>query len=83
MKINEAYTSTTCLRYGHLNKVAGRTYRCRACDHRAHCDGVGAVNILNQGMHGKIRPGECVNPHESRITLSRRGPAEPGELLVG
>ena len=91
VKLSEAYTSQTCPHCGHLNKVAGRTYRCRACDYRAHRDGVGAVNILNQGMHsGEIRPGELLVP--LRITYRRpvplqgalrRSPAEPREIVGG
>jgi putative transposase len=89
--ISEAYTSQTCPHCGHLNKVAGRTYRCRACGYRAHRDGVGAVNILNKGMHaGEIRPGELLVP--LRITYrrpvplrgtSRRSPAEPRQVAGG
>jgi len=88
LKISEAYTSQTCPRCGHLTKVAGRTYHCRACGYRAHRDGVGAVNILNKGMHsGEIRPGELLVP--LRITYRRpvplrgalrRSPAEPREI---
>ena len=70
--ISEAYTSQTCPHCGHLNKVAGRTYRCRACGYQAHRDGVGAVNILNKGMHGEIRPGEFFVPQ--RITYRRPVP---------
>jgi putative transposase len=88
--ISEAYTSQTCPHCGHLNKVAGRTYHCRACDYRAHRDGVGAVNILNKGMHGEIRPGTILVPE--RITYrrpvplkgtSRRSPAEPWHVAGG
>ena len=90
IKISEAYTSQTCPHCGHLNKVAGRTDHCRACDYRAHRDGVGAVNILNKGMHGEIRPGEFLVP--PRITYRRpvplqgalrRSPAEPREIAGG
>ncbi len=70
--ISEAYTSQTCPRCGHLNKVAGRTYHCQACGYRAHRDGVGAVNILTKGMHGEIRPGEILVPQ--RITYRRPVP---------
>jgi putative transposase len=89
--ISEADTSQTCPQCGQLNKVAGRTYHCRACAYRAHRDGVGAVNILNKGMHsGEIRPGECVVPE--RITdrrpvplqgAFRRSPTEPREIAGG
>ena len=72
VKISEAYTSQTCPHCGRLTKVAGRTYRCRACGYRAHRDGVGAVNILNKGMHGTIRPGEFLVP--KRITYRRPVP---------
>ena len=72
IKISEAYTSQTCPQCGHLTQVAGRTYRCRACSYRAHRDGVGAVNILNQGMHGEIRPGTFLVP--PRITYRRPVP---------
>ncbi len=51
-KGSEAYTSQTCPRCGHLNKVAGRTYHCRACNYTAHRDAVGSVNILNKAVHG-------------------------------
>ncbi|NMP25236.1 transposase, partial [Sulfobacillus sp. DSM 109850] len=74
MKISEAYTSQTCPRCGHLTKVAGRTYHCRACGYRAHRDGVGAVNILNKGMHGEIRPGLICVPE--RITYRRPVPLQ-------
>ena len=88
--ISEAYTSQTCPHCGHLNKMAGRIYRCRACGYRAHRDGVGAVNILNKGMHGEIRPGELYVP--PRITYRRpvplkralrRSPAEPRQVAGG
>jgi putative transposase len=89
--MSEAYTSQTCPHCGHLNKVAGRTYRCRACGYRAHRDGVGAVNILNKGMHqGEIRPGTILVPE--RITYRRpvplkgalrRSPAEPRHVAGG
>ncbi|PSR21969.1 MAG: hypothetical protein C7B45_08750 [Sulfobacillus acidophilus] len=73
IQISEAYTSQTCPHCGHLNKVAGRTYHCRACDYRAHRDGIGAVNILNKGMYsGEIRPGEFLVPQ--RITYRRPVP---------
>ncbi|WP_020374168.1 RNA-guided endonuclease InsQ/TnpB family protein [Sulfobacillus thermosulfidooxidans] len=91
IKISEAYTSQTCPHCGHLNKVAGRTYHCRACDYQAHRDGVGAVNILNKGMHqGEIRPGTLLVPE--RITYRRpvpfkralrRSPAEPRHVAGG
>ena len=72
MLISEAYTSQMCPHCGHLNKVASRTYRCRACDYRAHRDGVGAVNILNKGMHGEILPRTILVP--KRITYRRPVP---------
>ncbi len=72
VQISEAYTSQTCPQCGHLTKMAGRTYRCRACGYRAHRDGVGAVNILNKGMHGEIRPGALLVP--PRITYRRPVP---------
>ena len=73
IKISEAYTSQTCPRCGHLNKMAGRTYRCRACAYRAHRDGVGAAEgILNKGMYGAIRPGVILVP--PRITYRRPVP---------
>ncbi|MCY0881770.1 MAG: zinc ribbon domain-containing protein [Firmicutes bacterium] len=90
MKISEAYTSQTCPRCGHLTKVAGRIYRCRACGYQAHRDGVGAVNIRSKGMHGAIRPGEILVP--PRITYRRpvpfrgtlrRSPAEPRQVAGG
>ena len=90
IKINEAYTSQTCPPCGHLNKVAGRTYRCRACGYQAHRDDVGAVNIWSRGMYGEIRPGELLVP--KRITYRRpvplkgtlrRSPAEPRHVAGG
>ena len=62
MLIREAYTSHC----DHLNKVASRTDRFGPCDDRAHRDGVGAVNILNKGMHGEILPSTILVP--KRIT---------------
>ncbi|MCL6564677.1 MAG: transposase, partial [Firmicutes bacterium] len=48
--ISETHTSQTCPHCGHLNTVAGRFIRGRACNDLAHRDGVGAVNILKKGM---------------------------------
>ncbi len=90
IKISEAYTSQTCPQCGHLTKMAGRTYRCRESGYRAHRDGVGAVNILNKGMHGAIRPGLILAPE--RITYRRpvplkgtlrRSPAESRHVAGG
>ena len=48
-----------------------------ACQHQAHRDGVGSVNILNKGMHqGKIRPDLSVVQRRSvplQGALRRRG----------
>jgi putative transposase len=70
--------------------IAGRTYHCRAYDGRAPRDGVGAVNILNKGMHsGEIRPRECLVPERitdrrpMALNTSRRSPAEPREIAGG
>lgn len=72
-KGSEAYTSQTCPRCGHLNKVAGRTYRCRACNYTAHRDAVGSVNILNKAVHGgTIQPGAFLVPE--RIKYRRPAP---------
>ena len=77
IKISEALadTSQTCPHCGHLNKVAGRTYHCRACDYRAHRDGVGAVTILNQGMHSREnRPRGAVSTPTDHVSPSRSPP---------
>jgi len=72
-KSSEAHTSQTCPHCGHLNKVAGRTYRCRACNYTSHRDAVGAVNILNKAVHGgTIRPGAFLVPE--RIKYRRPVP---------
>lgn len=72
-KGSEAYTSQTCPHCGHLNKVAGRTYRCRSCGYKAHRDAVGSVNILSKGVHGgEIRPGVFLVP--KRIKYRRPVP---------
>ncbi len=73
--ISEADTFGTCPHCDYLNKVAGRTYHCRACDYRAHRDGVGAVNILNKGMHsGEIRPRGAVSTPTDHVSPSRSPP---------
>jgi len=66
---SEAYTSKTCPKCGHLNKVAGRTYRCRGCGYQAHRDAVGAINILNKGVNaGEIVPGTLLVPKEIKYS---------------
>ena len=73
--ISEAYTSQTCPICGHRTRVAGRTYRCRRCGYTAHRDAVGAVNILNKGVHqGVIQPG--ILPATERVTYRRPVPVK-------
>jgi putative transposase len=79
VKQSEAYTSKTCPNCGHLNKVAGRTYKCQVkkggCGYTAHRDGVGAVNILNKAVNtvtgncdGAIVPGTIFVPKQIKYS---------------
>ncbi|MFI6848138.1 zinc ribbon domain-containing protein [Kitasatospora sp. NPDC050467] len=46
-------TSRTCPRCGHVsaeNRPTRDTFHCVACDHRAHADTVGAINVLRAGL---------------------------------
>ncbi|MCL4522046.1 MAG: transposase [Firmicutes bacterium] len=75
--MSEADTSQTCPHCGHPTKMGGRTYHCRACDYRVHRDRVGAVNILNTGMHSEeIRPGGVFGASTDRVSPSR--PSQDG-----
>jgi len=58
--INEAYTTRTCPVCGNQHKPAGRTYRCKNCGGIFARDEVGAVNILNKYINGKIKPGMII-----------------------
>lgn len=52
--INEAYTSKTCPRCGHLNKPKGRNYTCSLCGFAGHRDNVGSTNILSKRITGHL-----------------------------
>ena len=69
VRLSEAYTSKTCPKCGHLNRVAGRTYRCRGCSCTAHRNAVGAINILNKGVNtGEIVPSTLLVPKQIKYS---------------
>jgi hypothetical protein len=70
--INEAYSSKTCPACLHINRPAGRHYRCRACQFACHRDAVGAINILMRTRHGTYTR---IDPDTSiRVTYLRATP---------
>jgi putative transposase len=50
--VNPAYTSQTCPRCGHVSRENrnGIKFRCVKCNHTAHADQVGAINIKSRGQ---------------------------------
>ena len=51
--VNPANTSRTCPSCGHVaaeNRVSQAGFRCVGCDHYAHADVVGALNVLRAGL---------------------------------
>jgi transposase len=85
--VDEAYTSQTCpgtLPDGtaclHCYKPKGRVYRCPAGGFTAHCDGVGAANLLSQHNTGK--PGQVWPPGETyrHPFVGKRRPLDTREL---
>ncbi len=48
VRCNEAYTSKTCPKCGHIHKQLGgsKVHKCQACGHKAPRDWVGALNII-------------------------------------
>lgn len=56
---SEHYTSQTCPACGAKHKPSGRRYVCD-CGYTGVRDEVGAVNLLNRHLNGKILPGKIV-----------------------
>jgi len=53
------HTSQTCPGCGHVapeNRRTQQQFLCVACGHKAHADGVGAVNILVSPWRGRLWP---------------------------
>ena len=81
---NEAYTSQTCPKCGHIKKPNNRNYHCPKCSFKYHRDGVGAINLWKK-VSGVINtpvswdPGSPLgvrfNWHLSRLGLNPRKPA--------
>jgi putative transposase len=57
--ISEAYSSQTCPVCGERSKHR-RIYRCPHCGATGPRDAIGAVNILNLGVHGNMLPGRSL-----------------------
>ena len=86
IKINEAYTTKTCPVCGHLNKPKGRTYKCRECKFIGIRDEVGAFNILNLYLNGRIVPGQLVPQGKVkylRVVKVRKGYPQLTPHVVG
>ncbi|MGK7904133.1 MAG: RNA-guided endonuclease InsQ/TnpB family protein [Hormoscilla sp.] len=52
VRCNEAYTSKTCPKCGHVHKKLGgsKVHKCPACGHKAPRDWVGALNIMLRAL---------------------------------
>ncbi len=52
VRCNEAYTSKTCPKCGHVHKKLGgsKVHKCPACGHNASRDWVGALNIMLRAL---------------------------------
>ena len=79
-------TSRECPRCGHIhadNRKTQAVFCCVACDHTAHADHVGAINILARG-HRVLACGENVSrakPAKARCAISKK--QEPAEAING
>jgi len=56
-EVVEAYSSQTCPGCG-CRQVCRRSYECKGCGYKAPRDVVGALNILEIGRSGAMKPGE-------------------------
>lgn len=53
---SESYTSQTCPACGARHKPTGRRFICKTCGYTGVRDEVGAANLLNRHLNGKIIP---------------------------
>jgi putative transposase len=61
-KVNEAYTSQTCVCCGKRSKPKGRVFTCSACGSCVHRDVQGAANILSRFVYGVLARVPVVDP---------------------
>ncbi len=54
--LNESGSTKTCPACGARNWPSGRDYRCKVCNFTCHRDAVGAINILQEAIHGDYVP---------------------------
>ncbi len=81
--VNEAYSSQTCPTCHNRYKPRGRVYHCSVCGLRAHRDGVGAVNILSNFLHGEVGLIRIPFRTKYRIPFNRRvmrSPSDTGQM---
>lgn len=67
--IDESYTSGTCPSCGVFRKQTKRIFTCQ-CGAEGHRDAVGAINIMNKGINGKLTKGRVL-PLWKDITYRR------------
>lgn len=68
---SERYTSQTCPVGGAQHKPSGRRYVCD-CEYTGVRDEVGAANLLNRHLNGKILPGKIVPQRNIRYLRPAR-----------
>ncbi len=54
--LNESWSTKTCPACAARNQPSGRYYRCKVCNFTCHRDAVGAINILQEAIHGSYVP---------------------------
>jgi putative transposase len=75
-KVDEAYTSQTCVNCRNRHKPKGRLYKCPACGSVAHRDVQGAANILSRFLYDELA---CVaSPPPTYRHPVLRGKRSPG-----
>ena len=54
--LNESGSTKTCPVCAARNRPSGRYYRCKVCNFTCHRDALGAINILQEAIHGSYVP---------------------------
>ena len=54
--LNESGSTKTCPVCAARNRPSGRDYRCKVCNFTCHQDALGAINILQEAIHGDYVP---------------------------
>jgi putative transposase len=80
-KVDEAYTTQTCVSCGNRQKPKGRVYTCSACGAVVHRDVQGAANILSRFVYGELAKVPAVVPkYRHPVLQGKRSPPGTGQV---